>query len=80
MRGQGSTNVRVPQGSPLSPVAFLIWMAPILQKIEERVKVGIDLDMEIPSFIDDIYMDIIDREGDNDISMQRVEVEVTRIV
>ena len=29
-RGEGKTNLGVLQGFPLSPVIFLIWMAPIL--------------------------------------------------
>ena len=28
----------VPQRSPLSPVVFLIWMAPILEKVKARMK------------------------------------------
>ena len=28
----------VPQGSPLSPVLFLVWMAPILVDMERRVQ------------------------------------------
>ena len=52
--------MRVPQESPLSPVVFLIWMAPILVKIEERVKEATELDMEIPSFVDDMCADVID--------------------
>ena len=36
----------------ISPVAFLIWMAPILQKIEERMKAGTGLDVEMLSFVD----------------------------
>ena len=33
VRGRGSANVGVPQGSPLSPVIFLIWMAPIIELV-----------------------------------------------
>ena len=33
-RGVGKTNVGVPRGSPVSPVVFLIWMAPILEEME----------------------------------------------
>ena len=80
VRGRGSDNVGVPQGSPLSPVVFLIWMAPILEKMEMRLKEEVGLDIEIPSFVDDIYMDIIDREGGNGINMQRIEAEVKRVV
>ena len=34
IKGRGRTNVGVPQGSPLSPVIFLIFMAPILEEME----------------------------------------------
>ena len=34
-RGEGKTNLGVPQGSPLSPVIFLIWMASILEEMEK---------------------------------------------
>ena len=33
-RGVGKTHIGVPQGSLLSPVVFLIWMAPILEEME----------------------------------------------
>ena len=38
IRRRGSCDVGVPQGSPLSPVVFLIWMAPILEKMAERIR------------------------------------------
>ena len=74
MHGRGSANVGVPQGSPLSLVVFLIWMAPILEKMEERVRqeagvgagvAGADImvDVELPSFIDDMCNDIVVWEG-----------------
>ena len=37
VRGVGRTTVGVPQGSPLSPVLFLVWMAPILVEMERRI-------------------------------------------
>ena len=61
VRGCGSANVGVPQGSPISPVVFLIWMAPILRKMEERVREGTNLEVELLSFVDDMCVDIIDR-------------------
>ena len=71
--GGGSCNVGVLQGSPLSPVVFLIWMAPILEKVEARMKEEAGrirglryqhvVDVEIPSFVDDMCMDIVDWEG-----------------
>lgn len=36
-RVRGKTNFGAPQGSPLSPVIFLIWMAPIITKIGEAL-------------------------------------------
>ena len=38
VRGRGAAAKGVPQGSPLSPVLFLVFMAPILEKMERRVK------------------------------------------
>ena len=78
LRGRGSANVGVPQLSPLSPVVFFIWMAPIFRKMEERVKEETGLDVEISSFGDDRCADVIDSDGSR--NMQRVEVEVKRIV
>ena len=59
-------------------MVFLIWMAPILRKLEERVREGTGLDVEIPSFVDDMCADTIDWEGNS--NMQRVEVDINRIV
>ena len=67
--------MEVLQDSPLSPVLFLIWMAPILKRMEERVRVETNLDIEIPSFVADIYTDIIDGEGCKD-----VETDAKRIM
>ena len=72
------------EGSPLLPVVFLIWMAPILKKMEARVrkKAGEEavavVDTELPSFIDDMCADIVVWEGGG--NMQRVESNVKRIV
>ena len=48
--------------------------------MEERVREGTNLDVELPSFVDDMCVDIIDREGDNGVNMQSVEVGVGGIV
>lgn len=81
VRGSGSANVGVPQGSQLSPVVLLIWMASILEKLEnmkEEVGEGVGVvGVGIPAFIDDMCADVIVWEGGN---MQRVEVNVKRIV
>ena len=36
--GRGAATKGVPQGSPLSLVLFLVFMAPILEEMERRVK------------------------------------------
>ena len=56
---------------PLSPVIFLIWMAPILEKIEQRMKEEVgrvgqmrnEIDVELPSFVDDMLIDMVNWEG-----------------
>ena len=55
-------------------------MAPILERMEARLKEEVGLDVELPSFVDNIYIDITDRDSDNGISIQWVEVEVKRVV
>lgn len=61
-RGVGKTNVRVPKGSPLSPVVFLIWMAPILEEMERRIREEVRVDIELPSYVDDIHPEIYDHK------------------
>ena len=87
---RGSANVGVLKGSPLSPVVFLIWMAPILEKMEGKMReeagvgAGVagaetEIDVELPSFVDDMCTDIVVWEGSSS-NMQRVETNVKRVV
>ena len=77
--------------SPLSPVVFLIWIAPILEKLEEKlrenagagagasgVRAEAQVDVELPSFVDDMCTDIVVWEGG--CNMDRVEANVKRVV
>ena len=57
-RGRGKTNLRAPQGSPLSPIIFLIWMAPIIKKMEIATKEVTLYDNELPLYIDNVYVNI----------------------
>ena len=50
----------MPQGSPLSLVIFLIWMAPILEEMERRVREEVGVEIELPSYVDDIHLGIYD--------------------
>lgn len=58
-RGVGRTNLGAPQGFPLSPVIFLIWIAPIIRKmgVEVRRTAG-PWDNELPSYVDDLHLNI----------------------
>ena len=38
MRGNGKTNLEAGQGIPLSPIIFLIWIAPIIRKMEIAIR------------------------------------------
>ena len=56
VRGVGSSSMGVPQGSLLSPVLFLVWMAPILREMERRVVEKVPgVGVEFPSYVDDLY-------------------------
>ena len=61
VRGRGKTNVGASQGSPLSPVVFPIFMAPTLEAMEERVKLATNLDVELPSYVNDILVSVTDK-------------------
>ena len=78
VRGEGKTNVGVPQGSPLSPVVFLIYMAPILKDMEQHLSEATGLDIEVPSYVDDIMACVLDHDGVENI--KEVLGEVDRIV
>ena len=79
VRGRGKTNVGAPQGSSLSLVVFLIFMAPIkLEAMEERVRLATNLDIELPSYVDDILASITDKRGRR--NMDQVMDQVDRIV
>ena len=69
-------------------MVFLIWMAPIIENMEEELreeagegaavtKANVEVDVELPSFIDDMCTDIVVWEEGN---IQRVEAKVKRIV
>ena len=54
-RGVGTSSKGVPQGSPLSPVLFLVWMAPIFWEMGRRVVEEVpEVGVEFPSYIDDL--------------------------
>ena len=69
IHGTGKSNMGVPQGSPLSPMAFLIFMAPILEEMQARLsqEFGPRLDIEVPSYVDDILVSVLDWKGKREL-------------
>lgn len=56
VRGVGASSNGVPQGSPLSLVLFLVWMAPILREMERHVVEEVSgVGLEFPSYVDDLH-------------------------
>jgi len=83
VQGKGKTNIGAPQGSPLSPVIFLIYMAPIITKMEEALKnQWPTFDLELPSYVDDLHfgVSIWERVMARGIKMYGVLDEADKIV
>ena len=81
-REKGKTNLRAPQGSPLSPIIFLIWMAPIIGKMEIAIREVAPYDNEIPSYIDDLHVNICNWNRihvDMELLLKRIDEVVNRI-
>ena len=66
IKGRERTTVGVPQSSPLSPVIFLIFMAPILEEMEAKLTAELIPNIAIPSYVDDILVCIIDTGNTGD--------------
>ena len=67
IKGRGRINLGVPQGSPISPVIFLMFMAPILEEMEAKLTADLKTNIEIPSHVDDILVCILDKDKKGDM-------------
>ena len=61
IRGGGKRNLRGLQGSPLSPIIFLIWIAPIMRKMESSISEVVPYNNEFPSYVDDLHVGYVTR-------------------
>ena len=82
VRGRGAAAKGMPQGSPLSPVLFLVFMAPILEEMERRVKEEVGrVDVRFPSYVDDLHCGLYDNRvaGEEEVKRERVQDLVARV-
>ena len=86
VRGNGRADKGIQQGSPLSPILFLVHMAPILEEMERRVKEEVgSLTVCFPLYVDDLYCGLYNRRHaggkvDRHERMQDMVVRVQRTV
>ena len=82
VRGRGAAAKGVPQGSPLSPVLFLVFMAPILEEMERRVREEVGrVDVQFPSYVDDLHCGLYDRRvaREEEAKRERMQDLVARV-
>lgn len=93
VRGVGTSSKGVPQGSPVSPVLFLVCMALILREIERRVFEEVPgIGVEFPSDLDDLHyglyvrrksvggLDAVGRKEWMDLLLDRVSRTIKEVV
>ena len=81
-QGRGVATMGVPQGSPLSPVLFLVFMAPILEEMERQVKEEVGrVDVQFPSYVDDLHCGLYDGRaaGEDEAKRERMQDLVVRV-
>ncbi|GKU21344.1 unnamed protein product [Fusarium langsethiae] len=70
-------NIGIPQGSPLSPLLFLFFVAPFLEQLKKDAVLGVKL---IPfSYVDDTYVVVLSQSyGDNCFALEQVHNTIMR--
>ena len=72
----------MPQGSPLCPVLFLVFMAPILEEMEGRMKEEVGKgDVQFPSYVDNLHCGLYDWRGaeEEEVKHERMQDLVARV-
>ena len=81
-RGRGVAAKGGPQGSPLSPVLFVVFMAPILEEMKHRVKEEVGrVEIQFPSYVDDLHCGLYDMRGteEEEAKHERMQDLVARV-
>ena len=81
VRGRGAAAKGVRQGSPLSSVLFLVFMAPILEQMETWVKEVVGrVEVQFPSNVDDLHCGLYDMRGaeEEEVKHERMQDLVAR--
>ena len=70
----------VPQSSLISPVTFLIFIPPLLRKLEEKLEkeLGQNIEVEVPSYVDDLTVTLINLDGTKD--MKRMVARAKEVI
>ena len=74
--GRGAAAKGVPQGSPLSLVLFLVFIAPILKEMERRVKEEVGrVEVQFLSYVDDLHCGLYDMRGTEEEEVKRERMQ-----
>ena len=82
VQGRREAAKGVPQGFPLFPVLFLVFMAPMQEEMEHRVKEEAwRVEVQFPSCVADLHCGLYDMRGgeEEEVKRERMQDQVARV-